>query len=245
MSVRDLRQNNAELYSPVVQIDRDTMKIPQYLFRGDSDPQRKRQLRSAWPGSSAYGIFSNLSNSGVGHDIFNSPLKALVNRHVAIGWEKSHFLSFSESRERALDFAAGPTKVELKSIESDPWDTCLMTLCTDCFIAEPEQLEIGAYKCIYRGLAPRRIDALPLAEYIAATVAVLSQTRPNIEILLVNVERFLTEKAQAVFQEALNNAQRDREWLVLPLDRFDPGSPELTSKLDDACITTFERFRIG
>ena len=81
--------------------------IPQLLYRGDGDTQKERSLRTNHPSSAYGGLLTNLSNGGSGRDIFSSPLISTVNRHVNEGWEKTHYLSFSEERTRALAFASG------------------------------------------------------------------------------------------------------------------------------------------
>lgn len=43
-------------------------------------------------------------------------------------------------------------------------------------------------------------------------------------------------------RDALGNAIYNFEWLILPLDRCKDEKDELTSALDDGCISNFERF---
>ena len=66
-------------------------QIPKYLFRGDADPLNKRKLKETFKSGL---LLTNLCNGGNGREIFNDSLESLVNKHIAVGWEKTHFLSF-------------------------------------------------------------------------------------------------------------------------------------------------------
>src|SRR5437764_15229151 len=73
-------------------VERDM--VPRFLFRGDADPHEERKLRSVYPDSFHGFLLTNLSNGGSGREIFTGPLVAAANRHVGVGWPKTHFLSF-------------------------------------------------------------------------------------------------------------------------------------------------------
>lgn len=74
-------------------------QLPTQLYRGDNDPADTRKLHTTL-GSGH--LVTNLGSGGSGREIFSAPLMAAVERHVTDRWTKTHFLSFSASRERAL-----------------------------------------------------------------------------------------------------------------------------------------------
>jgi hypothetical protein len=62
--------------------------------------------------------------------------------------------------------------------------------------------------------------------------------------LLVDSFEYLKNKynSKSDFQQAILNAERDNEWLILTLNYFG-FTGELTSKLDNNCITEKRIFR--
>jgi hypothetical protein len=78
-----------------------TLELPKYLFRGDADKANQRLLKSTFRSRQ---LQTNLISGGYGRQIFEEPLVEFVNRHVGIGWNQSHFLSFSESRLTAIRY---------------------------------------------------------------------------------------------------------------------------------------------
>ncbi len=66
-----------------------------------------------------------------------------------------------------------------------------------------------------------------------------------VSILLVDVVSFLAAQANPSLAVALKNAERDEEWLVLPLDPAPEIPGELTSALNDGCLVhDFEKFQV-
>jgi len=201
------------------------MTIAYLLYRGDSDPGGIRHLNAVRPVASRGYLLSNLSNSGSGNEIFIQTLISSINRHVHLGWKKTHFLSFSTSRDRAMTYASGEEKHELYPAYDEPWDAALMTLSTFSF--QEIKREEGIYYCVYE--SSQRI----LGE--------------KIQVLLIDVVAFIKNQISLGVPnlgEALRKSTTDAEWLILPLN---PGennaSTELTSKLDATCISNFECFR--
>ncbi len=177
-------------------------------------------------GSRGY-ILSNLSNRGTGREIFTTPLVEAVDRHVDVGWPKTHFLSFSESRDRAMIFAAGLEGHRLIPTQEEPWDTSIVSLDTDLFNS-CQQVEPGVYRCTYDG-----------------QMGLKAQRRP-VHVLLIDVVSYLRYyicTGHAGLNDALEKATRDSEWLILPLDPSEGAPGELTAMLDDGCIADFERYK--
>lgn len=219
--------------------------IPRFFFRGDADSRDERKLRSVYPGGFRGFLLTNLSNEGSGREIFTAPLVAGVNRHVGAGWPKTHFLSFSSSRDRAIAFVAGPEKHRLVPANPERWDSAVVTLDTTRFTASLE-LETGLYRCTYPGRVPVLFDSRLTGDTIARFVANAPEQGRPIHILLIDVASYLRQQisgGRAGLEDTLGKATRDSEWLILPLDPCDGAPGELTAALDDGCISTFERFK--
>ncbi|MDO8273032.1 MAG: hypothetical protein Q7U82_14145 [Gammaproteobacteria bacterium] len=221
------------------------MNFPQFLYRGDADLQSTRKLRSIWPGSAYGGLLTNLSNSGSGLEIFARPMIDLVNHHVAIGWSKTHFLSFSESRSRAMEFSSADTQKILEKVApNEQWACSLITLEASRFI-DRQTLAHGIFKCRYQGRIVGGDQFLSLPESILRALSNEVSQNSLIQILLINVVGFLHSIRGVELAEAIHKAEKDQEWLVLPLDPCTEVPGELTSKLDDGCISEFECFQFN
>jgi hypothetical protein len=67
-----------------------------------------------------------------------------------------------------------------------------------------------------------------------------------VQVLLIDVVSYLQHQIDTGYiglNDALEKATQDSEWLILPLDPSYGVPGELTSKLDDGCISDFERYR--
>ena len=215
--------------------------LPRFLYRGDSDPDRLRNLKSGF-GSGFY--LSNLSNLGYGAAVFRRPLIESVRRHVVGEWEKSHFLSFSESLIVARAFASGPAAQTLSPAMGVHWDALVLTLDT-ARCSTLTEVETA----MWRGTYPGRAITGPGSTWVhqIARAANYSQIGRAIPILLIDVKRHLEHqiaKGVTGLEPALEKARRDREWLILPLDTGPEIHGEFTSMLDDGCISDAERFEL-
>jgi hypothetical protein len=217
--------------------------LPRYLYRGDSDPHGVRRLKEWERGV----LLTNLSNGGSGIEIFSAPLISLVERHIDVGWAKSHFLSFSERYSVAKTFAAGKECRQLVSVNSDPWDCLVLTTDTAQF-ATVEVLEEGAYRCLYP--VTLRVDhQFPSGRFFSYDLPrILSRrmrARRPVEVLVLDCISFLRRQSKdtRVSPEALCKAERDAEWLVLPIDQAEHIPGEFTAALDTSLLSGVERFR--
>ncbi|MEC4678298.1 MAG: hypothetical protein VST69_06040 [Nitrospirota bacterium] len=221
--------------------------LPEFIYRGDSDPETKRKLKTQYPGSAYCGLLTNLSNRGSGREIFSEPLVSTVNRHVDEGWSKTHYLSFSESEVRAKVFAEGKSGKKLKLVDKGHWDAALIRLDTQKF-SKIKELEVGVFCCSYPGNSVEGGDNLTLEERIMRQQSNVHCAGQPSSILLINVISFLSAQFKATgenFSKALKNARKDSEWLVLPLGPATDIPGELTSKLDDGCLNySFDRFQL-
>lgn len=187
--------------------------LPKYLFRGDSDKENKRRLRSTIKSGL---LLTNLCGGGNGQEIFKKTLEQLVIRHVSVGWEKTHFLSFTTEERTAIYYASGERDSYPVDID-EQWDFAIFKLDTSLFIPDSvSQLEIGVYQAEYN--------------------PVCKEFCPKYKIILIDVLSCLKNVCVSnMNSDAITNADRDKEWLILPAT-FLPGINELTFKLDTSCI---------
>ncbi len=197
-------------------------ELPKLLYRGDSDKMNKREIRATLN----YPILkTGLSDGGNGREIFLNPLQSLVHRHVAPGWDKTHFLSFTTDKGKALVYGGG--EGEHYPISSDDkWDFVLFTLDTGKFIPDSiKQLETGVYQVEYY---PHSREFLP-----------------TYRILLIDVVTFLHKvklSGSDDYSESIFKAERDKEWLVYPATPM-RDSNENTSKFDTGCIIEKQAYK--
>ena len=193
------------------------MILPKYLYRGDRDSLNTRKLKNT-VGSGL--LLTNLCSGGDGKKIFNQTLAASINTHVSIGWDKTHFLSFSEDEERALYYATGNFNdyEEVYDLKG-AWDFVLLTFDTGRLTdASIEEVKSGLYK----------------ANFIPSC----KEFQPSFPTYLIDVSKHLKSLSAHTaidLRKAIANAEQDKEWLVLPAFPF--GNGEFSSKLDTNCIS--------
>ena len=140
-------------------------------------------------------------------------------------------------------FAVGEPQRTLKEVvASEYWDAALITLDTCTFVSHQE-LEHGIFKCQYPGHKVTGAGTLSLVGKIARGMSNHTTANQLVDVLLIDVATFFAAKANTGLTQAIHNAERDQEWLILPLDPSQGVSGELTAKLDDGCISNFECFR--
>jgi hypothetical protein len=195
------------------------MNLPEYLFRGDQDQYNIRKLKSTLGNGL---MMTNLCNGGSGRDIFNQPLKQSVNRHVSIGWDKTHFLSFSEDKSVAMHYASNGKECEETYEINNDWDFALVTFQT-CRLTNIKQIVKGIYQAEF---VPTCYEFLPSFKIILIDVVTHLKGLINLNIDLTT---------------AIFNAEKDKEWLILPAYPF--GNGQFSSKLDTNCISETQVFK--
>lgn len=97
-------------------------------------------------------------------------------------------------------------------------------------------------------LTPVR-DRCLSAGTIARNISNAPRAGSPVPALLIDVVGYIRHQISAVgcsdMDGALQKAMSDFEWLILPMDRCENVPGELTSKLDDACISRFECYKFG
>jgi hypothetical protein len=198
-------------------------KIPKLLFRGDSDKQNFRKIKETFNSGV---LLTSLSSGGVGKIIFKQPLNELIVKHIGVGWNKTHFLSFSSNKDIALKYGSDKENIEEVYNDNENWDFLLFTFSTELLIKEKIiEVSTGVYKAEFH---PNCKEFLP-----------------TFTIILINCYDYLshiTEGNKLNFKKEINNAKKDSEWLILPANLMRNGF-ELTSKLDDACIIGKQKYK--
>ncbi len=192
-------------------------QIPKKLYRGDADPNNKRKLKETFKSSL---LLTNLCNGGKGREIFSHSLVQLINKHIAIGWNNTHFLSFSTNEQIAFKYGSNGKEFNETYNDQDFWDFTILTFDTDYLILESiKQIEVGIYKAEF---TPSCKEFLPVYKiFLIDTVSHLKSIYDNSNINL---------------STAIKKAEIDNEWLILPANPFG-NNGEFTAKFDTACIT--------
>jgi len=208
--------------------------LPPFLYRGDSDPDKKRRLRSSE--ETGY-LITNLGDGGDGREIFNHRFEELVVRHCTGQWRISHLLSLSKAPDTAKKFARG---CECRPIvrladDSETWATAVLTFDL-AHLSRHMEISPGVFYCEYN-TKPRFDIRHPLS--IAHAVA------EERRILIVDVVRHLRHVGTATkdSQRALANALRDLEWVILPINAvaLEVGV-EFTCRIETTIISQWEKF---
>ena len=192
-------------------------QLPKYLYRGDADPENKRKLRETFKSSL---LLTNLCNGGNGREIFSNSLEQLINEHIAIGWNNTHFLSFSTNEQIAFKYGSNGREFNETYDELDVWDFTVLTFDTNFLIPERiKQIEIGIFKAEFTPSCK---------EFFPAYKVFLIDTISHLKSISANSSMNLST--------AINKAEADNEWLILPASPFG-NKGEFTAKFDTACIT--------
>lgn len=199
------------------------IKLPEnLLYRGDNDENKERKLKENI--NSAF-ILTSLSNGGNGRQIFSNSLGQLANKHIVEGWKKSHFFSFSSEEQTAFNYGSKSNKNKEDYYEyeySEDWDFVVLTFDTNT-LESIKEMEIGIYS----------------AEYPAHN----NEFYPNGKVILIDAVTHLkniNNKNNIDLNSAIANAEKDKEWLILPANPF---QGEFSSKLDTGCITEKRVYR--
>ncbi|MFA6150979.1 MAG: hypothetical protein WC716_06655 [Chitinophagaceae bacterium] len=206
--------------------------IPSILYRGDADLNGVRLLKPTID----YGQWqTNLISGGIGKDIISLPLENLVNRHVGYGWNKTHFLSFSSDKQTAKRFGIGCEIRDLQKrlnelteyYESNcEWHFALMEIDTRLIDINP--LETGIYEA-----------------YFVPTVQEFARHNSKYRMLIIDVVTYLLSLNNFdLYCDAIENAERDNEYLILPatLKKFNHDHFGYSAILDGGCISRVTKF---
>ena len=198
--------------------------IPEILFRGDSDIKGDRLLKNTLISKRI--LFTNLISGGYGNTIFKKSLIELVKRHINPGWGKTHFLSFTKSCEKAIEFGLYEFEGEpIPVIDYDgKWEFAILKFYTKNLLVK-ESSGNGVYKCSYKSH--------------------LIEFKDCCEILLINTIEYLKAHKELDVNSQLKNAIRDEEWLILPINiLLNNNAVEYSAKIDMSNIIDYELYNV-
>lgn len=192
-------------------------KIPDTLYRGDcgknKDGKEVRLLRSE---ARRNHLYTNLIDSGNPAEIFTTDLDELVKKHIEPpGWDKTHFLSFTTEESQAKRYALHlDNEKDAEQITNNDychadingkWDFIIAKLDNSLVSYEKYKSSRGVYLGSYRDNHNQKHN-----------------------ICLIDAQEYLKQMPLNA-QKAYNNAKRDQEWLVLPLDPMPDNSKFLSA----------------
>lgn len=203
----------------------DIKTIPDFLYRGDSDHSGIREIRETINFSV---LKTNLVSAGIGKEIFQHPLDILVKNHIKSCWNKTHFLSFTTDKLTAIKYGKNGNNNEVYEYygSTEEWDFLLLKITKDRF-AKITEIGNGVFECYYK--------------------PILKEFSDFYRILLINSFQFLIDngnKNESEYSEALANAKRDCEWLLLPATQklFNNGQIEYSGILDTNCFKDITKY---
>ena len=197
--------------------------FPKYLYRSDSDKENKRKLRETIKSEL---LMTNLCNGGNGREIFSNPLGQLINKHISVGWNKTHFLSFSTNEQTAFHYGSNDRQSDEVYEYNEHWDFAL-------FSFETAKLFHDSITEINTGI------------YSAQFLPSCNEFLPSYKVILIDAATHLKNislKNNLDLTGAIAKANQDTEWLILPAIPFGHNG-EFTAKFDTACITDKRIYR--
>lgn len=198
-------------------------QLPKYLYRGDADPHNKRKLKETFNSGL---LLTNLCNGGKGREIFSNALEHLINKHIALGWDNTHFLSFSTIERTAFIYGGNDKECYEVYDDFETWDFTILTFDTSLLIPDSiKQIEVGIYKA----------EFLPTCkEFLPSCKVVIIDTLLHL--------KSISDRSSIDYTTAIKKAKDDNEWLILPASPFGYNG-EFTAKFDTACITDKRIYR--
>ena len=197
--------------------------FPKLLYRGDSDQEGQRKLKSTFNRGL---LLTNLISGGNETEIFRKSIGLLVNEHIANVWGKTHFLSFTTDVKIALHYGSYGKAFEEVYAENEGWDFAVFPFDT----TPPNKYDI---KEIETGI------------YVAQFYPTCKEFLPTFKLILIDALSHLksiSNKNNIDLTKAITKAKHDSEWLILPASPFGHNG-EFTAKLDTACIRDKRVFR--
>jgi hypothetical protein len=198
--------------------------IPNYLYRGDNIDNKLTM-----PGKyRSEGLFTKLINQGDPAYIDKMGLLESVRSHIKPESDKekvfsstSSFLSFSSNRERALYFAACGKPDELVECQEYYEKRYLFTINTsDCQfqILQPGVFNLE-YSCNRKLISQNAPADVGICDLRNSPCEYCGNNLTNHHLLLIDVVTFLDSNPNLEkYEGAISNAQRDFEWLIMPMD---------------------------
>ena len=198
---------------------------PNYLFRGDCRDNGEviKHFRMA-------GLHTRLINGGNPQYVTEVGLLEAIRVHIAPQiserdlQQKSHFISFTSNREKALFYASSGESEKLVECKSYTESRYIFSFDTSQSVIVNE--DVGIYTLSYESqptaIEPDSQSFNDLILFVAFKNELQKKGTTKHTLCLLDVVTYL--KAYPQYQtspEALKNAERDSEWLVLPTDHIE------------------------
>lgn len=195
---------------------------PDILYRGDrrGNGTKPELYRTE-------GLLTKLINGGNPAYITEAGLFEAIRIHIAPQTSQevaiqstSNFLSFSSCRERALYFASGGNPDDLIPCEEYSERRYLFTLnISSCRPANQSGVYVLSYECNYDSVQPNALTIQDTVTSHFVRCEFCQTSRQEHNLLLLDVVTFLNAyPPTAKSENALQNGQRDSEWLAMPID---------------------------
>lgn len=206
------------------------MTLPKYLYRGDGDPEKKRNIRK----SIGQHYLQTHLIGGNGKKIFREPIWDLVNAHITNNYPHSDFLSFTSDQLAAFRFGLNIHTISDEIIEEcteeyydegDDWDFAIFTLPTNNLkvINEPAP---GMYEAYFH---PTLMEFRRQGFY---------------RVFLLDIVTALKAVGDDSYRLAAEYSGYDNEWLILPAmpKLFNNDKVEYSALLDMGCIADTRKY---
>jgi len=199
------------------------MNLPRFLYRGD------KLGNSTLPEQHfGNGLISKLINSGDPAYITKNGIYKSINAHISPNSEEelkfyrsSHFLSFSDSKEIALYYAADKKTNEMIEVKRFKERRYLFTFDLNQVIYKDysKNVYMIQYKCNRNLIEPYEEFDMVYQELSKTACDLCAKNELSHSILILDVVSILKSNADyRTFTKSIENAEKDKEWLILPFD---------------------------
>lgn len=206
--------------------------IPEFLYRGDSDKDNKRSLKSKLYN----GLQTNFLNGGDERVVYAHPIEVLANRHVDSFWDNTPFLSFSSNQRVAYRYGIycpiDQVDEELAEYldyynDDDKWEFALLEI--DTSRLDVNKLSVGVYEAFYK-----------------PNLKVFAKDKDLYKIVIIDVKTVLSNaKDGNDYSVAIQKATDDEEWLIFPatVTQLSPdGRQGYSAILDGGCLSNITKY---
>lgn len=225
------------------------MNLPKFLYRGD------RYKNTTLPEMHyEAGLHTKLLNSGdpdyiTKYGIYKSIISHVspTNEEEIKFYKTSHFLSFSESKERAKYYAADKKPDEMVEVSKYRERRYVFTFNfeTTKVVQKSKYLYAISYKCNRKLIEPLSFDTFELIKRRKIKCELCEVNNILHILLILDVVSILRDYPNyRRNNDALISAIRDKEWLVLPYD-YEPELYGYSSKIPRADFWSTEYYRLS
>jgi hypothetical protein len=222
--------------------------IPKQLYRGD-----KRGNSTLPEKYRTEGLLTKFINGGNSAYIAKVGLAESIRVHVAptdsverILQSKSSFLSFSSDRDQALYYASEGNSSNVIQCHDYAEKRYLFTIDTsECIPTDDPGIYSLEYTCNQELIQPNALTPDDLIVAKSVHCEFCKEGKQTHRLLLLDVVAFLSRHPHsAKSNSAIGNAQRDSEWLILPVDYL-PRLYGFSARIPRSSIWHVEHFLLN